>query len=65
MKDNNLQDKLIEIYDAVKTVKGINVTGVEIDTDVHILDQVAQIIPRIMTLELIVKIGLKLEAEEE
>jgi len=64
MKSEELCKKLREITDAVRKVPGIQITSVDTGIDIDRVYLVGEMVPKILTMELIVKIGLKLEAEE-
>jgi len=60
MSEQELNDKIKKIVEAVKSC-GVNVSSVDVSTTVHGNHLLGTIIPHIYNLELVVKIGLKLE----
>lgn len=64
MKGEELCKKLQEITNAVRKVPGIQITSVDTGVDINRVYLCGEVVPKIISMELIVKIGLKLEAEE-
>lgn len=63
MNEQELNDKIKKIVEAVKGC-GVTVTSVDIGTNVSGNHLLGSIIPHIYNLELVVKIGLKLETKD-